>query len=192
MIVVPSRVIGLDPSLSSTGVVIRELRGRDGFEKHTIGSKRSHQMLQRQRTIVSGVVELLREGDLVIVEDFGSATRNGVSGAFCERMEMIGMLKDRIPEKTGRMWIDVHPGWIKSYATGKASNHKSDVRVKADEFLAPYELKTRNSDEADALWLCLIGESLFFPRFPQDKKEAQILAKVVGYKENGERLTGKV
>lgn len=146
------RIVGVDPSLTCTGVCI--------MDEHTvlrlfsIKTKRTDSDYSRQCQMVNGVRDILRKGDVVVLEDFAFAARGGVSGKAAERIEICGMIKFLAPLITGCPFFEVRPSHLKSFATGRSTSHKSDVvfSVRMD-----WGQDVANNDEADAFILAQMG-----------------------------------
>ena len=144
------RVIGIDPSLSATGVV-----DADGG-LHTITSKPDDgTVADRARRIATITAHLrphrLTDAHLVVIE--GPAfSRQGQAGVHLRAglwWRIVGLL-----HSAGVPVAEVSPSALKKYATGKGTADKSDMRM------ALYKragLDVPSDDEADAWWLRQMG-----------------------------------
>ena len=142
------RVVGIDPSLSRTGVcIISDAGVRTTSVK---AACRAAGMFRRQRELVSGVCNYLMRGDVVVFEDFGVSARFAPSGRFCERIELCGMLKLVCPAVTRLPWLSVAPTMLKGFVAGKSSARKDDVLAAVRR---RWEVPAKNDDEADAFGL---------------------------------------
>ena len=149
-------VLGIDPSLTGTGVAHAE-----GLL--TITSKPDDTLTGR-RNRLGGIVHQLgdvvlgvkpwrfeRTPDLVVIEapslaqhsQAGTLDRNGLWWLIVDRLLILG-----IPT------VEVAPSTLKKFATGKGNATKPDMRV------ALYQragLDVRDDDQADAWWLRQVG-----------------------------------
>jgi Holliday junction resolvasome RuvABC endonuclease subunit len=137
------RVVGLDLSLTSTGVALP-----DGTLA-TITSKRRG--IQRCIDITQQLHTMLRfdvsiRVDLFTIEGYSFASRNSQAHALGELGGIIraDLWTCSVP------WVDVPPASLKRYATGKGNAPKDQVLVAAVHRL---DITPSNSDEADAAWL---------------------------------------
>jgi crossover junction endodeoxyribonuclease RuvC len=141
-------VIGLDLSLSSTGVA-SSLGWVDRIKPKTTG-------LTRMREIVAAIHMFTSTSaiGLVVVEgpSFGSVT-----GSQHERGGLWWMVVEAI-DRRGIPWMQVPPAVLKKYATGRGNAPKDEVLAAAIRRFP--ESAIRGNDEADALWLAAIGAQL--------------------------------
>lgn len=148
------RYVGIDPSLTRTGLCI--IDGDNIFTTH-LKSDAKKGMYQRQRHLTTKVVEYLKRDDVVILEDFGVSARFAPSGKFVERIELCGMIKLTAPSVTRLPWLSIAPTMLKSFATGKASSHKSEVQ---SEVKRRWGVETICDDEADAFVLARYAKAM--------------------------------
>lgn len=144
------RVIGIDPSLTATGVA-----DADGG-LHTIASKPDDgTVADRARRIATITAHLrphrLTDAHLVVIE--GPAfSRQGQAGVHLRAglwWRIVGLL-----HSAGVPVAEVSPSALKKYATGKGNADKSDMRM------ALYKragLDVSSDDEVDAWWLRQMG-----------------------------------
>ena len=140
-----ARVMGVDPSLTATGVAYA-----DG----------SSETLSWQGT---GVTRLKAanhwahfvhvDAELVVIEGYAFAARHSQAHALGE---LGGVLRLGFLE-SGVDVLEVPPATLKKFATGKGNASKADVLVSAVKRL---DYGGSSHDEADALWLREIGLSL--------------------------------
>jgi Holliday junction resolvasome RuvABC endonuclease subunit len=142
------RVVGLDLSLTSTGVAhidgtpacisVDDLEGMDriGFITERLGPA------------VKADTELVMIEAPVFVPAHISSAR--------ETMYLNGIVREHL-WRAGVAYLDVAPGTLKVYATGDGKANKTAMVVAARDRLG-YEGK--NDDEADALWLRALGWGL--------------------------------
>jgi hypothetical protein len=159
------RVIGLDLSLTSTGVAgadwTRRLKTPDALRGHA-----------RLDWVLEEVDGLTAAADLVVVEgpSFGS-TGPGQH----ERGGLWWMATGRL-RRGGRPYAVVPPSSLKLYATGKGSAGKDDV---LREITKRFPWFSGGNDEADALGLVAMGrDRLGFPLVDMPKLNRAALAKL--------------
>lgn len=144
------RVVGVDPSLTATGIA-----DADGG-LHTIASKPDDgTVADRARRIATITAHLrphrLTDAHLVVIE--GPAfSRQGQAGVHLRAglwWRIVGLL-----HSAGVPVAEVSPSALKKYATGKGNADKSDMRM------ALYKragLDVSSDDEVDAWWLRQMG-----------------------------------
>ena len=138
-------------------------------------------MYWRQRQILSDVKDHLRIYDIVVLEDFGISSRFTPSGRFCERIELLGMLKLVCPAVTQLPWLSVAPTMLKSFVSGKATAHKEDVEKSVREH---WGVPVNNDDEADAYGLARYAQAVLY----EEPAYASRREKFEAYGVNGEHL----
>lgn len=144
------RIVGIDPSLTATGIA-----DADGG-LHTITSKPDDgTVTDRARRIATITAHLrphrLADAHLVVIE--GPAfSRQGQAGVHLRAglwWRIVGLL-----HSAGVPVAEVSPSTLKKYATGKGNADKSDMRM------ALYKragLDVSSDDEVDAWWLRQMG-----------------------------------
>jgi len=146
-----TRILGLDVSLSATGVALPDgtfATIRHGKPK-TIGYLRHAQLLERV------YVELARaRPDVVVVEDY--APRALGINSLIVAGELQGPIRTRL-ELLGIPWVGVRPNTLKLYATGKGNARKEAMADAAEADLPRGAPRPGNFDEADAYWLRAMG-----------------------------------
>ena len=165
------RIIGIDPSLSSTGVCVLE-HGKSPLLR-SIKTKRSQSVFERQRETVGALRYVLSKGDVVVMEDFGVSAQYQPSGRLFERIELCGMIKLVAPSITGFPWFLATPSMLKSFVAGKASARKEDV-VKAVKDV--WKIPVGNDDEADAFGLSRYAVAAFTEETKYKTKTAKFLS----------------
>ena len=172
------RIVGIDPSLSRTGVCI--IAG-DSTTAYSVKAPNKLGMFQRQRMLVDGVRQYLRLGDVVVFEDFGISARFAPSGRFCERIELCGMLKLVCPAVTKLPWLSLAPTMLKSFVTGKSGAHKAEM---LEAVRTKWGVAVQNDDEADAFGLARYAQAML----NQEPKYAKRQPKFEQYGMNREHL----
>lgn len=173
------RIVGIDPSLSRTGICIID---GNSVSACNISAPRKLSVYERQVRMVKGVCDLLQKGDVVTLEEFGVSARFAPSGRFVERIEICGMLKLLTPRVTGFPWLSVPPNLLKSFVAGKASAKKSDVLISVRE---QWKVNVSNDDEADAFGLAAYTRAVLH----EDRRYARKVEKFVAFSSNKAALT---
>ena len=151
------RIVGIDPSLQQTGVCI--LEAGQPPETLSIRSKKQESVYRRQRQILSDVKDCLLIHDIVVLEDFGISARFAPSGCFCERLELLGMLKLMCPAVTHLPWLSMAPTMLKRFVTGKGTAHKDEVEMAVR---VTWGVPVHNDDEADAYGLARYAQAVLY------------------------------
>ena len=175
------KIVGLDPSLTSTGVAVihDDGNGKPDVETHsvqTVGHKGDSYdaTCLRVTTIRNRVMQLIpRDADLVLMEGpaFGSNT-----GKLVERYWLWGKLYDALVACQLPKAIIV-PTQLKKFVLGKGSGPGTDklaVALKVTKMWPGVDLGS--DDEADALGLALIGAVHLGGRVPFNVLEHHKLA----------------
>lgn len=147
-------VIGVDPSLASTGLVT----WRDGrFYTSTVVTSPRDKTEQRHHTIVMrilGMRDPTPGRTLVVMEGRITPGEDAVQTAM-DLAELRGVLNHGI-HVAALPKVDVHPSTLKVYATGNGHASKADMEVAARGRLGRH-LHCANDDESDAAWLVAIA-----------------------------------
>ena len=146
--------IGIDPSLTSTGLTIYDSQTVT-LDIKAITTKKATNLWARQYAIVKAVVPKLTPNAVVMFEDFGmSAVYNSMGTKYlAERIELCGMLKLMAVLKKCQVYM-IKPSHLKMLATGRAGAHKEEVKLAIE---TNFGVVTTNFDEADSFMLMLAG-----------------------------------
>lgn len=161
----PPYVVGLDPSLTGTGLALPPGQPLDVERLRTITSVRTGGTLvdrrRRYAGIVARVLSTLEDHPafvatelLVAVEGYAFAS-NGRGHA--DIIELGWMLRDRLTGRYGPdAVVEVSPSGLKKYATGSGSSKvsKADMRV---ALLKRTGIDERDENRVDAEWLRLMA-----------------------------------
>jgi crossover junction endodeoxyribonuclease RuvC len=146
-------VIGVDPSLSSTGLVT----WRDGrFYTSTVATSPRDKTEHRHHVIIMRILTMRDPTPgrtLIAMEGRITPGEDAVQTAM-DLAELRGVLNHGI-HVAGLPKVDVHPSTLKVYATGNGRASKADMEVAARGRLGRH-LHCANDDEADAAWLVAI------------------------------------
>lgn len=160
------RVLGLDLSLTATGVALPD--GRVQLLRPPSCCNRGMRRLRWFRQKIQPMLTVNRV-DWVYVEGYSFGSRNSHAHALGE---LGGVVRLAIFETPGVEYIDVPPSTLKKYATGKGNAKKELVLVEAVKRLG---YQGSDDNEADALWLRALGcEHLEHPivEVPQNHRDA--------------------
>lgn len=166
-------VVGIDLSLTSTGVAVVNHKGATAVQR--VRSKAPstprnaktgkpepatlEQRHERLQSIWRKVVQLARWAELVVVEQPAFSAQGG------QHHDRSGLWWDVVHEllNLGVPLVEVTPGAVKKYATGKGNAGKDDVLAAVVRRYAAVA-EVGNNDEADALVLAAMGaRHLGFP-----------------------------
>ena len=146
------KVIGLDLSLSSTGVACSlgwTQRIRIG-PRAAIGGRPEEQTFARLREIRDKVLFHVGFADLVVVEGLAVAS---TTGQHLTRAGLWHLVMEKVDREFA--WAQVPPATLKKYATGKGNAGKDEVLAAVIKRFPDVEV--RGNDEADALVLAAMG-----------------------------------
>ncbi len=135
------RIVGLDPSLASTGVAFADGSLAALKQKPSDGDR-------RLVNIKAGVWHAAEGADLVVMEDLPrNAMGAGVTGM------VQGVLREMM-QSAGIPYVTVTPATLKKFATGAGNAKKPAMRAAWREYSA---VDVANNDMVDAAWLREIG-----------------------------------
>lgn len=138
------RIVGIDPSLASTGVAFGDGSLAALKQKPSDGDR-------RLVNIKAGVWTAVEGADLVIMEDLPrNAMGAGVTGM------VQGVIRELLQE-SGVPYITVTPATLKKFATGAGNAKKPVMRIAWREYS---DVDVANNDMVDAAWLREIGRYL--------------------------------
>lgn len=148
-------ILGIDPSLTATGlarfdtldrlVIDTWTRGAKGHVGDTLG-----QRMHRLDDLVDSITAV--EADVVVIEG-PSLAQKAQRGTF-DRAGLWWLLVARLFSQ-GRTVIEVPPSTLKKYATGKGNAAKGEVVIAATRRYP--QAMSRNDNEADAVVLAAMG-----------------------------------
>ncbi len=158
-----SLIIGIDPSLTSTGIVV--LRGNKVELAVTTKNKPALGTIDRVRLIYERIVcvaESLTDGekwqapDLIVIEGFsyGSKGRSVFDIAYLGwriREEL-----ERLRTEDGIPWLEVPPSQLKKFATGQGNANKEII---LQQVYKRWGVEFSDNNQADAYVLAQIGRA---------------------------------
>ncbi len=169
------RVVGLDLSLTATGVALPAGRTL------TIGPKLKgclrlayirNEVMEHCAPVEATEPEWHMDAPLVVVEGYSFSSRNSHAHALGE---LGGVIRLALHEH-GVPYVDVPPSNLKKYATGKGNANKGEMLAAAIRRL---DYQGASDNEADALWLRAMGlDALGCPVVEMPAVNRSALAKV--------------
>jgi len=165
-------IIGIDPSLTATGIVVL----RDGKVELAETTKNRPELwtIDRVKLIyqrIIDIVENLTDGeqwqapDLIVIEGFsyGSTGRKLFDIAYLGwriREEL-----ERLREQDNIPWIEVPPTQLKRFATGKGNANKEII---LQQVYKRWGVELSDNNQADAFVLAKIGEAYLQDSYKPD------------------------
>jgi len=182
-------IIGIDPSLTSTGIVV--LRGNKVELAVTTKNKPALGTIERVRLIYERIVDIqenLSDGekwqapDLIVIEGFsyGSKGRSVFDIAYLgwrirEELEWLKE-QDNIP------WLEVPPSQLKKFATGQGNANKEII---LQQVYKRWGYETHDNNIADAYVLAQIGRAYLQDSYKPDDLnlfQLEVIANLKGEK----------
>lgn len=136
-------VVGLDLSLSATGIA------HENGDLSTFKTKPSEDMIDRLCRIRDHVMDCVDAADLTVIEGFAFGRPQGMAD-----LGGLGWLIRVTLANNLRRFVVVPPASLKTFATGKGSAPKPDVRM---EVFKRYGLDIRDDNQTDAFVLRAMG-----------------------------------
>jgi crossover junction endodeoxyribonuclease RuvC len=164
-----SRVLGLDLSLTSTGVadnagMVERIRSSPSAEIS---------LFTRLRIIRNRIMDLVPHADLVVVESLAISRQ---TGQHLTRAGLWHLVMEEI-DASFTPWAEVSPTALKRYATGKGNAGKDEVLAAVVRRFPDYPVG--GNDTADALVLAAMGaDHLGVPIVDMPQTHRTALAKV--------------
>ncbi|HET8581740.1 MAG TPA: hypothetical protein VFL65_00700 [Jatrophihabitans sp.] len=141
------RVLGVDPSLASTGLATRD--GADTIETKPGGWASDLHRLQYIAAMVRNAARAAL-ADVVVVEGLAFSSKSGKAG---DRAGLHWLIRDRL-DALGVRVVIVPPTSRAKYATGKGNAGKDAVLI---EVVRRLPILVDNNNEADAAVLLAMG-----------------------------------
>jgi Holliday junction resolvasome RuvABC endonuclease subunit len=134
-------VIGVDPSITATGIALS-----DG-SLVTVGGK-ADRGDERLLDIAIGVATAATRADLVVMEDLPTHAHGAGITGMVQGVIRLMCLRASVP------YALIPPATLKKYATGKGNATKADMRM---ELYRRTGQDVRDDNQADAAWLRFAG-----------------------------------
>jgi Holliday junction resolvasome RuvABC endonuclease subunit len=141
---VSARVVGLDLSMSATGIAEHDGTTRVVMPRRT-GDRRLNEIVGQVMIAVRGIP------DLIVIEDV--VTRSPAASS-------LGMVHGAVRlmlAEHGLKYVLIPPATLKRYATGKGNATKSDMRMALYQRMG---IDLRDDNQVDATWLRYAGLDL--------------------------------
>lgn len=156
-------IIGIDPSLTSTGIVV--LRGNKVELAVTTKNKPALGTIERVRLIYERIVDIqenLSDGekwqapDLIVIEGFsyGSKGRSVFDIAYLGWRIREDL--ERLKEQDNIPWLEVPPSQLKKFATGQGNANKEII---LQQVYKRWGVEFSDNNQADAYVLAQIGRA---------------------------------
>lgn len=145
-----TRIIGLDPS-TKTGFVALDKSGQVLRAKELTGVGGVDPV--RMITLIDEVMDHINKGDLVIIEGFAYMA----NGQYILQLGAIGWGIRMALVRRGVKYIEVAPGQLKKYATGKGNAKKENMIM---PIFKNWGFEHNSDNVRDAYVLAQIGRSL--------------------------------
>lgn len=139
------KIVGIDPSLTGTGIAILP-----SHDIYTIKSKQRG--AKRLIEIRDAIQKIITDASLVVIENYAYCRANQAH----QIGELGGIIRVLLAE-SGVNWITVAPAQLKKFATGKGNAKKEHI---LQQVYKRWGVECRTSDEADAFTLAKIGQAL--------------------------------
>lgn len=160
------RVLGLDLSLTSTGVALP-----DGTVALLSSRHRGVERLADLQDAIKRVAAV----DLVVIEGYSMGGQRGSSGVAQALGELGGVVRLALFDM-GVPFAEVPPSTLKKFACGKGNANKNEMLLAAAQRLG---YSGSSNDGADALWLRAAGLDAYgLPEVDLPKAQRDALAKV--------------
>lgn len=136
------RILGVDPSLTGTGIA---------WDTHQYTCKGDGD--QRLHVIYRTITDLAEKTpfDMAVVEDLPTHGMGAGKTGMAQGVVRLALQVSRVP------YVTVPPATLKVYATGRGNATKPDMRV---ELLQRTRLDLRDDNQVDATWLKHLGADL--------------------------------
>lgn len=157
------RVVGIDPSLSATGIA-----HADGALSTVGGDSKLGDL--RLARLADAVAEAIVDADLVVLEDLPTHAKSAGLTGRSQGVVRLALVNAGVP------YTAVVPAVLKRYATGRGNAMKTDMRM---ELYKRTGLDLRDDNQVDAWWLRAAGlQHLGEPAVKLPAAQVDVLDKV--------------
>jgi crossover junction endodeoxyribonuclease RuvC len=177
----PEKIVGLDLSLTSTGIVTYAMSSAVECNKVVKTTNKYDYMTRYNKILAEIEIEIAETEAIFFIEGYalGSFSK---STAMSNLMELGGIIKFYLWEN-GVDFIVVPPTSLKKFVTGKGNSKKEDVKL---GIYKRYGREFVTSDEADAFGLMAFGYAYFMGKLLTGKEltitEKDCITKIRGEK----------
>jgi crossover junction endodeoxyribonuclease RuvC len=173
-------VIGIDPSLTATGLCVLSSDVSDWNISETVGEPtrganvyaRLGRYIRICDRVRDSIGALLGQTSMVVIEGYSFASRNSQAHT---AGEFGGLLRYTAILQYGQQLVEVTPSQLKKYATGKGNATKDKVAVGV---FKRWGFEGANDNETDAFVLAKIGAALLGWEEPTNEAQRAVLATV--------------
>lgn len=159
-----ARVVGIDPSLSATG-----LAAADGTLTTVGGDARLGD--RRLALLADAVATAVADAHLVVLEDLPTHAKSAGLTGRAQGVVRLALINAGVP------YVAVVPAALKRYATGRGNAMKTDMRM---ELFKRTGLDLRDDNQCDAWWLRAAGlQHLGQPAVQLPAAQVAVLDKVL-------------
>lgn len=145
-------IIGIDPSLRSTGVCTMS---EEGEVIHSIAIQPKSTGLERLAFLRQQIINIIAKYDIHDIRPFIEGYSHGSSGMRESIAEWGGVLRLAFYENNIQI-IDVPPKTLKKFATG---NGNADKILMGTQLMKEFRMEYPTSDQTDAYWLAFFGRA---------------------------------
>lgn len=151
-----SLIVGIDPSLTSTGIVV--LRGDEVVLAETIKTKPNSPLIHRVSVIYSTIASIIEETapDLIVIEGFSYGSKGRAVFDIAYLGWRIREELERLRKQAGIPWMNIPPAQLKKFATGKGTSNKEVI---LQQVYKRWGFETSDNNIADAFVLAKIGQA---------------------------------
>ncbi len=151
-----SLIVGIDPSLTGTGIVV--LRGGEVELAETIKTKSSVSLINRVSVIYRTIANILEETtpSLIVIEGFSYGSRGRAVFDIAYLGWRIREELERIRKQNGIPWMNIPPAQLKKFATGKGTANKEVIM---QQVYKRWGFEASDNNIADAFVLAQIGRA---------------------------------
>ncbi len=167
-------VLGLDPSLTGTGLSVVDNDNLLFSECYKPKNKTGPKRLIEIRHKISEVIDKYQP-ELICLEGYSFGSR----GRALFQIGELGGLIRVLMHKTGIKWIEVTPSQVKKFATGKGNCGKDII---LQQVYRRWGMEFKTSDEADAFVLAKIGTILLGHKEELIKAQEEVIGVLEGDK----------
>lgn len=173
-------VVGIDPSLTGTGLIVMYENGKFEASRHTSAPTdgKAASRMERYKDLTSKIIRALPPSPpcLIAIEGYSF----GSKGRACDIAEFGGILRYRLRydafEKFSPRILEVPPSTLKKYTTGRGDADKKAIE---EALTRRYNFVPRSSDEADAYALARMAMAYCELAKPEQVYQKEIIERLL-------------